>query len=42
MDLKKLSGAVSLYGKYFTQKKFQEMLQHAARVGHLASAGVVY
>jgi hypothetical protein len=24
---------VSLYSKYFTQKKFQEMLHHAARVG---------
>jgi len=30
MDSKKLSRAVSLYGKYSTQKKFQEMLQHAA------------
>ena len=30
MDPKKLSRAVSLYGKYSTQKKFQEMLQHAA------------
>jgi hypothetical protein len=29
MDPKKLSRAVSLYGKYSTQKKFQEMLQHA-------------
>jgi hypothetical protein len=27
---KKLSRAVSLYGKYSTQKKFQEMQQHAA------------
>jgi len=30
MNPKKLSRAVSLYGKYSTQKKFQEMLQHAA------------
>jgi hypothetical protein len=30
MDPKKLSRAVSLYGKYSTQKKFQEILQHAA------------
>jgi hypothetical protein len=30
MDPKKLSRAVSLYGKYSTQKKLQEMLQHAA------------
>ncbi len=30
MDRRKLSRAVSLYGKYSTQKKFQEMLQHAA------------
>jgi hypothetical protein len=30
MDPRKLSRAVSLYGKYSTQKKFQEMLQHAA------------
>ena len=30
MNSKKLSRAVSLYGKYSTQKKFQEMLQHAA------------
>src|SRR5271169_965031 len=30
MDPKKLLRAVSLYGKYSTQKKFQEMLQHAA------------
>jgi hypothetical protein len=29
MDRRKLSRAVSLYGKYSTQKKFQEMLQHA-------------
>src|ERR1700688_2426168 len=29
MDPKKLSRAVSLYGKYSTQKKFQEMLQRA-------------
>jgi hypothetical protein len=29
MDPKKLSRAVALYGKYSTQKKFQEMLQHA-------------
>ena len=29
IDPKKLSRAVSLYGKYSTQKKFQEMLQHA-------------
>jgi hypothetical protein len=29
MDSKKLSRAVSRYGKYSTQKKFQEMLQHA-------------
>jgi hypothetical protein len=29
MDSKKLSRAVSLYGKYSTQKKFQEMLQRA-------------
>src|SRR5450432_190207 len=28
MDSRKLSRAVSLYGKYSTQKKFQEMLQH--------------
>ena len=28
MDPKKLSRAVSLYGKYSTQKKFQEMLHH--------------
>jgi hypothetical protein len=33
MDPKKLSRAVSLYGKYSTQKKFQRMVQHAARVG---------
>jgi hypothetical protein len=33
MDPKKLSRAVSLYGKYSTQKNFQMMLQHAARVG---------
>jgi hypothetical protein len=33
MDLKKFSRAVSLYGKYSTQKKFQKTLQHAARVG---------
>ena len=33
MDPRKLSRAVSLYGKYSTQKKFQEMLHHAARVG---------
>ena len=30
MDSTKLSRAVSLYGKYSTKKKFQEMLQHAA------------
>ena len=30
MNSRKLSRAVSLYGKYSTQKKFQEMLQHAA------------
>jgi hypothetical protein len=30
MDPKKLSRAVSLYGKHSTQKKFQQMLQHAA------------
>lgn len=30
MPPKKLSRAVSLYGKYSTQKKFQEMLQRAA------------
>jgi hypothetical protein len=30
MDSRKLSRAVSLYGKYSTQRKFQEMLQHAA------------
>ncbi|HXN20508.1 MAG TPA: hypothetical protein VN875_19385 [Candidatus Binatus sp.] len=30
MDSKKLSRAVSLYGKYSTQKKFQEILQRAA------------
>jgi hypothetical protein len=29
MDPKKPSRAVSLYGKYSTQKKFEEMLQHA-------------
>jgi hypothetical protein len=29
MDPKKLSRAVSLYGKYSTQKKFQKILQHA-------------
>jgi hypothetical protein len=29
MDPKKLSRAVTLYGKYSTRKKFQEMLQHA-------------
>jgi hypothetical protein len=29
MDQRKLSRAVSLYGKHATQKKFQEMLQHA-------------
>jgi hypothetical protein len=28
MDAKKLSRAVSLYGKYSTQKKFREMLEH--------------
>jgi hypothetical protein len=33
MDPKKLSRAVSLYGKHSTQKKFQKMLQHAAHVG---------
>jgi hypothetical protein len=33
MDQKKLSRAVSRYGKYSTQKKFQKMLQRAARVG---------
>ncbi len=33
MDPKKLSRAVSLYGKDSTQKKFREMLHHAARVG---------
>src|ERR1700692_2287533 len=31
MDQRKLSRAVSLYGKYSTQKKFREMLQHAKR-----------
>ena len=30
MDPKKLSRAVSLYGKYSTQKKFQEMLKPEA------------
>jgi hypothetical protein len=30
MDSKKLSRAVSLYGKYSTQKKFQEMMRHAS------------
>jgi hypothetical protein len=30
MDRRKLSRAVSLYGKISTKKKFQEMLQHAA------------
>jgi hypothetical protein len=30
MDPKKLSRAVSLYGKYSTQREFQEMLQDAA------------
>ena len=30
MDPKKLSRAVLLYGKYSTQRKFQEMLQNAA------------
>jgi hypothetical protein len=30
MDPRKLSRAVSLYGKHATRKKFQEMLQHAA------------
>jgi hypothetical protein len=29
MDPKKLSRAVSLYGKNSTQKKFQKMLHHA-------------
>jgi len=29
VDPRKLSRAVSLYGKYSTQKKFREMLQHA-------------
>jgi hypothetical protein len=29
MDQRKLSRAVSLYGKYSTQKKFQEMLRYA-------------
>jgi hypothetical protein len=29
MDPRKLSPAVSLYGKSSTQKKFQEVLQHA-------------
>jgi hypothetical protein len=29
MDQRKLARAVSLYGKYSTQKKFQEMLRHA-------------
>ena len=29
MDPKKLSRAVSLYGKYSTQKKFQKMVHHA-------------
>jgi hypothetical protein len=28
MDIRKLSRAVSLYGKYSTQKTFQEMLHH--------------
>ena len=32
MDPKKLSRAISLYGKHSTQKKFQEMLQHAPPV----------
>jgi len=30
MNPEKLSRAVFLYGKYSTQKKFQEMLQHAS------------
>jgi hypothetical protein len=30
MDPKKLSPAVSSYGKYSTQKKFKEMLQHVS------------
>ena len=30
MDPKKLSRAVSLYGKYSTQKKFKKMLQYAS------------
>ena len=29
MDPRKLSRAVSLYGKHSTQKKFREMLQYA-------------
>lgn len=33
MDPKKLSRAIFLYSKSSTQKKFQKMLQHAARVG---------
>jgi hypothetical protein len=32
MDPRKLSRAVSLYGKYSTQKQFKKMLQDAARV----------
>jgi hypothetical protein len=33
MDPKKLTRAVSLHGKFSIQKNFQEMLQHAGRVG---------
>jgi hypothetical protein len=33
MDPKKLLRAVSLYGKYSTQKTFQKILQHGAREG---------
>jgi hypothetical protein len=33
MDPTKLSRAISLYGKRSTQKQFQKMLEHAARVG---------
>jgi len=33
MDPRNLSPAVSLFGKCSTQKRFQEMVHHAARVG---------
>ena len=33
MDQRKLSRAVSLYGKYSTQKKFREILQHTVKEG---------